>query len=62
MMQGSASLKKQRRNKDSVHSIALVNVLERLEFLYGDSLQFQVASEAGVGTLFTISFQEEGKE
>lgn len=59
MMKGSASLKDQRKNKDSVHSIALINVLERLEFLYGSSLDFQVKSKAGQGTLFSICFKEE---
>lgn len=40
--QGSVMLKQQRqKHGDSVHSIALINVLERLEFLYGESLEFE---------------------
>lgn len=58
MMQGSTSLKNQRKNNDSVHSIALVNVLERLEFLYGSSLEFQVQSKINQGTQFMICFKE----
>ena len=58
MMQGSIALQKQRELQgNSVHSIALVNVLQRLEFLYGDSLEFKVNSEQGHGTTFTICFE-----
>ncbi|HAH93438.1 sensor histidine kinase [Dielma fastidiosa] len=58
--QGSVMLKQQRqKHGDSVHSIALINVLERLEFLYGESLEFDVTSEANHGTCFTICFAYE---
>ena len=38
--------------KNSVHSIALVNVCERLEFLYGHPIHLKVQSELGKGTAF----------
>ena len=38
--------------KNSVHSIALVNVCERLEFLYGHPVHLKVQSELGKGTAF----------
>ena len=41
-------------NDNSVHSIALVNVCERLEFLYGKNLRIKVNGEPGVGTTFMI--------
>ena len=41
-------------NDNSVHSIALVNVYERLEFLYGKNLRIKVNGEPGVGTTFMI--------
>lgn len=56
LMQGSQALKQSKVNKDSVHSIALINVLERLEFLYGQSLQFNVDSVLNEGTTFSIGF------
>ena len=39
--------------KNSVHSIALVNVCERLEFLYGHPVHLKVQSELGKGRPFS---------
>lgn len=51
--QGSAALNAHREaEKNSVHAIALVNVCERLEFLYGDPVTLHVESELGQGTAF----------
>ena len=41
-------------NDNSVHSIALVNVCERLEFLYGKNMHLKVNGAKGEGTTFTI--------
>ena len=41
-------------NDNSVHSIALVNVCERLEFLYGRNMHLKVNGVKGEGTTFTI--------
>lgn len=51
--QGAEALSAHRQaEKNSVHSIALVNVCERLEFLYGHPVHLKVQSELGKGTAF----------
>ena len=55
---GAEALREHRCQEDSVHSIALVNVLERLEFLYGSRLSFHVQSAPGQGTAFLLEVPE----
>ena len=51
--QGAEALSAHRQaEKNGVHSIALVNVCERLEFLYGHPVHLKVQSELGKGTAF----------
>ena len=54
---GSQQLKEYTRG-DSVHSIALVNVLERIEYLYGHNGKLEVSSKKDQGTVFTITVSE----
>lgn len=55
---GAEALRGHRSQQDSVHSIALVNVLERLEFLYGSRMSFHVHSSPGKGTAFDLEVPE----